>query len=68
HCADIGLDPAPITCSSQHRAATAVGVSEGGDQLADHADAGVDLVIFTLGPPHSPAVLEPLADVARQLA
>lgn len=67
HCADVGRDPTEITCSLQHRVGTEVDVGQVAEEISGHAEAGVDLVIFTLAPPHTPAVLEPLAEVARQV-
>jgi alkanesulfonate monooxygenase SsuD/methylene tetrahydromethanopterin reductase-like flavin-dependent oxidoreductase (luciferase family) len=59
HCHDIGRDPAEILLSSH--------VMFDGDPAATAAaaaalgDAGAQLGIVHLRPPHSPAVLEPLA-------
>jgi F420-dependent oxidoreductase-like protein len=66
HCADIGRDAGQITASVQVR------LGEGGaDAVAAEADAyrevGCDLVVVTLAPPHTPAVLEPLADALTPL-
>jgi alkanesulfonate monooxygenase SsuD/methylene tetrahydromethanopterin reductase-like flavin-dependent oxidoreductase (luciferase family) len=60
HCADIGRDPAQILLSSHVRfdgnpAATAAAAAE-------LAGAGAGLAIIQLRPPHSPGVLEPLAE------
>jgi hypothetical protein len=65
HCADLGRDPAEILLSAQVRyngdpaeaAATAAALGE----------AGVQLAIVYLRPPHTPAVLEPLANALSQL-
>ncbi|MGI8792679.1 MAG: LLM class F420-dependent oxidoreductase, partial [Acidimicrobiales bacterium] len=46
HCADIGRDPAAITCSIQHRVAAAIDVSEVVCHPADPTDASVHLSIF----------------------
>jgi F420-dependent oxidoreductase-like protein len=59
HCADIGRDPAEITISTHVRhagdpAATAAAAAE-------LADAGAELGIVQLPPPHGAEVLEPLA-------
>jgi len=59
HCADLGRDPAEILLSCQ--------VQFDGDPAATAADAadlgaaGAELAIVYLPPPHTPAVLEPLA-------
>jgi F420-dependent oxidoreductase-like protein len=66
HCFDLGRDPASILLSS-HVAFT-------GDPAATAAtaaalgEAGVQLAIVHLRPPHSAAVLEPLAAALAQLA
>jgi F420-dependent oxidoreductase-like protein len=66
HCADVGRDPAEILLSSHvlfdgdpaKTAATA----------ADLGEVGLDLAIVQLRPPHTAAVLEPLADALAELA
>jgi F420-dependent oxidoreductase-like protein len=66
HCSDVGRDPAEIVLSSHvpfngdpaQTAATAAGLGEVGLQLA----------IVTLPPPHTPSVLEPIAQAVRGLA
>jgi F420-dependent oxidoreductase-like protein len=66
HCADIGRDPSEILLSSH--------VQYTGDpaQTADTAaalgEAGVQLGIVTMRPPHTAAALEPLANALSQLA
>ncbi len=59
HCADLGRDPAEILLSS-HVAFTG-DVAETAANAAAMAEAGAELAIVTLRPPHSAAVLEPLA-------
>jgi F420-dependent oxidoreductase-like protein len=66
HCVDLGRDPAEILLSSHVRfegdpAATA-------ETAAVLGDAGVDLAIVTLRPPHTAAVLEPLATALAELS
>ncbi|HEY2552329.1 MAG TPA: LLM class F420-dependent oxidoreductase [Streptosporangiaceae bacterium] len=65
HCADIGRDPAEILLSSHVRfegdpAATAA-------EAAALGEAGVQLGIVHLRPPHTAAMLEPLAAALSQL-
>jgi F420-dependent oxidoreductase-like protein len=65
HCTDLGRAPAGILLSSQVRftgdpARTAAAAAALGD-------AGADLVIVYLPPPHTPAVLESLAGVLSEL-
>jgi hypothetical protein len=38
------------------------------EEAAAYADAGLDLGIVYLPPPHNPAVLEPVAQALRPLA
>jgi F420-dependent oxidoreductase-like protein len=65
HCADLGRDPAQILLSSHVRfdgdpAAAAAAA-------AALAEAGAGLAIIQLRPPHTPAVLEPLAAAFTEL-
>jgi hypothetical protein len=65
-CADIGRDPAQILLSSQVRftgnpAQTAAA-------SAAFGAAGAGLAIVHLPPPHTPAVLEPLASALSELS
>ncbi len=65
HCADLGRDPGEILISSHVR-------FEGGPRAtaasaASLGEAGLDLAIVTLPPPHSPAVLEPLAEALAEI-
>lgn len=60
HCADVGRDPSEITTSTHLR----LDPSDHGPLVAEAqalADAGLDVGIVYLPPPHTPAVLEPLA-------
>jgi F420-dependent oxidoreductase-like protein len=67
HCAEVGRDPTEIMISTHLR------IPEGGDMaaLVDEAaaleEAGLDLGIVYLNPPHSPKILEPLAEALRPL-
>jgi F420-dependent oxidoreductase-like protein len=65
HCAAIGRDPSEILVSSHvafdgEPKATA-------EKAAELAEAGAGLAIVQLRPPHTPAVLEPLADALAEL-
>jgi len=66
HCADVGRDPAEILVSSH--------VPFEGDPAATAAtaaalgEAGAGLGIVQLRPPHTPAVLEPLAEALAELS
>ena len=68
HCAEIGRDPAGITTSVHIRLPKSGDVGPLVDEAAAYADAGVDLGIVYLPPPHTPAVLEPVAQALRPLA
>jgi F420-dependent oxidoreductase-like protein len=68
HCADVGRDPAEITTSVHIRLPKDGDVGPLVDEAAAYADAGMDLGIVYLPPPHTPAVLEPVAQALRPLA
>jgi F420-dependent oxidoreductase-like protein len=67
HCAALGRDPSEITTSTHLR------LPEDGDvgallgQAEAYASAGLDLGIVYLPPPHTPAVLEPVATALAPL-
>jgi F420-dependent oxidoreductase-like protein len=65
HCAEAGRDPAQITLSA-HVRYTGDPV-ETAAAAAALAEAGCQLGIVTLPPPHTPSVLEPLAEALTQL-
>ena len=65
HCADIGRDPKEITLSAHVRLAR-TGLREGRRGRRGLAEEGLDLAIIYLPPPHTPAVLEPLAEAIRE--
>ncbi len=67
HCADIGRDPAEITLSTHLRFDADAGTGPLAEQAADWAEAGMDLGIVYIPVPHSPAVLEPIADALAPL-
>lgn len=66
HCADIGRDPGEITHSIQIRFDGDRGRLA--EQIAAFGEQGVDLAIIILLPPHTPAVLTPLAETLAQLS
>ena len=66
HCADIGRNPSEILLSS-HVAYTG-DPAQTADAAAALGEAGVELGIIQLRPPHSAAVLEPLAATLSALA
>jgi len=67
HCAAVGRDPAEITTSVHLRLPGSGDIGAVVDEAAAYADVGLDLGIVYLPPPHTPAVLEPLAQALRPL-
>src|SRR5262245_17645576 len=68
HCADVGRDPAEITCSINVRIDDAERLDEPLARAEAYRDAGVDLVVLNLPLDAGPAILEPLAAAFRPLA
>jgi F420-dependent oxidoreductase-like protein len=67
HCADIGRDPGEIMTSTHLRLGPD-GPGALAEQAAVYSEAGLDLGIVYLPPPHAPSVLEPVAEALRPLA
>ncbi|MFD9895188.1 TIGR03560 family F420-dependent LLM class oxidoreductase [Amycolatopsis sp. NPDC059027] len=67
HCADIGRDPGEITLSSHVRLEPDLDYVKVAAQAEALGEAGVDLAIIYLPPPHTPAVLEPLTKALEPL-
>ncbi|HEV7524696.1 MAG TPA: TIGR03560 family F420-dependent LLM class oxidoreductase [Acidimicrobiia bacterium] len=67
-CAEIGRDPATIEYSVNLRYDASAGTSAIADSAAAFAEAGADIGIVYLPVPHTPTVLEPIADALRSLA
>jgi F420-dependent oxidoreductase-like protein len=65
HCADIGRDPSEILLSSHVQFTD--DPAETAANAAALGEAGVELAIVYLRPPHTAAVLEPLADALAAL-
>jgi F420-dependent oxidoreductase-like protein len=68
HCRDIGRDPGEITLSSHVRLGQDGDPGPVIDEAAALGEQGLDLAIVYLPPPHTPKVLEPLAQALSQLA
>jgi len=68
HCADIGRDVDEITTSVHVRLPGNGDTGPMVDEAAAYGDAGLDLAVIYLPPPHTPAVLEPVAQALRPLA
>jgi F420-dependent oxidoreductase-like protein len=66
-CAEIGRDPAEITASIHLRYAADAGPAALAEQAAAFGEAGLDLGIVYLPPPHHPSVLEPIAQALAPL-
>ncbi|NKQ57943.1 LLM class F420-dependent oxidoreductase [Amycolatopsis sp. K13G38] len=66
HCAEVGRDPAEITCSVNVRMNS--GVEQAAEDAAAWREAGADLVVLNLPHNAEPAVLEPLANALAPLA
>ena len=67
HCADIGRDPAEIMTSTHLRHSPDRPIADLVQEAAVYAEAGMDLGIVTLAPPHDPEVLIPLAEALEPL-
>ena len=65
HCADIGRDPAEITLSALLRLEPEPDYPALLDAAAEFGAAGLDLAIVELPPPHTPALVEALAEAIR---
>jgi len=67
-CAEIGRDPATIERSVMMHYDPAQPLEALAEQAAAFADVGVDIGVVYLPVPHTPAVLEPIADALLPLA
>ena len=67
-CAEVGRDPAQITCSTNVRVDPGEGMQATADQAAAFGEAGADLVIMNLPIGAKPDMLGDLADALRPLA
>ncbi len=61
HCAEVGRDPGEITCSVQIALPADQSPDEAAANAAALAEAGVDVVIFTLRNPYRASLVQPLA-------
>lgn len=68
HCADIGRDVSEIVTSTHLRLGTDGEFGPLVEEAAALSEAGLDLGVVYLPPPHTPKILEPLADALRALA
>jgi hypothetical protein len=67
HCKDIGRDPSEIMTST-HLRLDPNNIDSIVAEASAFAEVGLDLGIVSLPPPHTPAVLEPLANALAPLA
>ncbi|QWF77810.1 LLM class F420-dependent oxidoreductase [Amycolatopsis sp. CA-230715] len=67
HCEDIGRDPSEITLSSHVRLGPDNDYAKVAAEAEALGEAGLDLAIVYLPPPHTPDVLEPLAKALEPL-
>jgi F420-dependent oxidoreductase-like protein len=65
HCADVGRDVSEITTSTHRRMTDPHDFSQMVDEASALSEAGLDLGVVYLPPPHTAAVLEPLAEALR---
>ena len=68
HCADIGRDPAEITCSANVRITGEDGIAAAAAEVETWRQAGADLVIMNLPLDADPKILDPLATALTPLA
>lgn len=68
HCADVGRDPKEIMLSSHVRLSPDLDYAKVAADAEALGEQGLDLAIVYLPPPHTPAVLEPLAKALAPLA
>ena len=67
HCAEIGRDPSEIMISTHLRIPSDGDMATLVEEATGLSEAGLDLGIVYLQPPHSPKILEPLAEALRPL-
>jgi F420-dependent oxidoreductase-like protein len=67
-CAEIGRDPAEITCSVNVRLDGRDSVGPMAENAAAFAAAGADLVVVNMAAPHDARLVEPVAEALAQLA
>ncbi len=67
-CAEIGRDPAEITCSANIRYAAGDDLGALADRAAAYGEVGVDLVVVGIVAPHDAKLVEPIANALAPLA
>ncbi len=67
HCAEVGRDSTEITCSAHLMWSPAEAPGEIAQRASKFFDAGLDLVVLGMRPPHDASKLEPLASALAEL-
>jgi F420-dependent oxidoreductase-like protein len=67
-CAEIGRDPAEITCSVNLRISDRDGLGPLAEEAAAYAEAGADLAVVNLAPPHDARLVGPIAEALVPVA
>ena len=67
HCQDVGRDSSEIDCSVHVRYSRGDDVSEIAEIAATRFEAGIDVVVFTLGSPNDVSMIAPLAEALSAL-
>jgi F420-dependent oxidoreductase-like protein len=67
HCQDVGRDSSEIDCSVHVRYSRGDDVSEIAEMAATRFEAGIDIVVFTLGTPNDVSMIAPLAEALSAL-
>jgi hypothetical protein len=68
HCQEIGRDLGEIDCSTHVRYSKGDDVSKIAEEAAKRFEAGVDVVIFTMGSPNDVSMIAPLAEALTTVA
>lgn len=68
HCQDVGRDSSEIDCSAHVRYSQGDDVSRVADEAARRFEAGIDVVIFTLGSPNDVSMVAPLAEALAAIS
>lgn len=67
HCGDVGRDPSEIDCSVHVRYSKGDDVSKLAEEAGKRHEAGIDIVVFTMGSPNDASMVAPLAEALESL-
>ena len=67
HCQNAGRDSSEIDCSVHVRYSPGDDVSMIAEQSAARFEAGIDIVVFTMGTPYDPSMIAPLAEALAEV-